>query len=129
MKVSLQTLKSYFQNSPRKIAIAIVLVHIFFLIVGVFSVHPLFEDWFDIAFFGVYAFPVFILGILEKIFSFILDSSLIVSIISVVYYSLFLLIIFFAKNTATKKFKITLLIFSVWFLLSLTIGLFSVINR
>lgn len=135
------TLNAYFFNNRKRVFWAWVIVHIFFLFVGVtlLSLSTIiygtdqFMTWaqvFGMVSQAIFLFPVLIIGLLG---TFLMRSEfffnpVFIRLVVFLYYCLFFLMIFFANDTQKTKFTIVKWVFLLWFLGSLFISLFITIT-
>ncbi len=125
----LEKLKNYYRNSPKRIGLTIVGVHIFFLTVAI--VRLALDNTITVSIItlpllagvGAWFFPIFVFSWIADFFHLPWRVG---NVLTVLYYILFMLLCYFAKHTASKHFIIVSLIFCLWFCASLFIGLSSV---
>src|SRR3989339_887790 len=131
----LQKIKEYYKNSPKRIGWTWFAVHLFFLIVALVWVGGGIDILYlygSLIFAGIfiYLFPISFTMFLSSIAPpFFLASpilNVITILISPAYYILFFFILFKAKDTSAKSFRILNIIFLVWFLLALVFSFFAI---
>ncbi len=140
MKLSLTEVKTklqnYFHNNPKRITLAWIGIHVYFLFFGFvglvvnkftfFSVH----DVLGLSGIMVFVFPntfiSYIISFFSKFFNIFPLSSLTMFVSPIAYYLLFAAVVVAAKDTMSKKFKILHRIFALWFVVSILASLFLV---
>ncbi len=117
----LEKLKNYYRNSPKRIALTWIVIHILFLVIGLAGVQYVnnFSQLFVMSLYAIFFFPSVPFGYI--------GSEMLTLFIPPLYYSLFVFMCLKAKDTNTKKFRISSTFFTAWFLLSLCILIFAVL--
>jgi hypothetical protein len=129
-------LQNYFHNNPKRITLAWIGMHIFFLFFGFvglavnkftfFSIH----DVLGLSGIMVFAFPntfiSYIISFFSKFFNLFPLSSFTLFVSPIAYYLLFVTVIVAAKDTMSKKFKILHRIFAFWFIADMFTSLYMV---
>lgn len=123
MKNKFKKIKKYFNNSPRRLGCTVLGINIFFLLLVLSVLLQRSGEIFGLSGFMVAVFPVLIFAQLQNIIPSFFDIVPIF-VFSILYYSLFVILLVSAQNTNTNKFKISFLVFSVWFVFNLLYGLF-----
>lgn len=130
-------LQNYFHNNPKRIAIVWIFVHVFFLLVGQNQLGSL-GSITNIGMFAVSSltiillFPALVVSYISYVVSLIFGSIAIIprtlsmGMFPFFYYTLFFYMIWTAKNTQTRQFKILHRVFTSWFLLALVMALYGV---
>ncbi len=115
-----EKIKNYYRNSPKRIALTWINAHIFFLIVGYLGLQYVnhFSSLWGVLFM-VWFFPSIFFGYFGYV---------VITVVPLAYYSLFIYMCFKAKDTSAKKFYFSSAVFSLWFLLSLCVGLYAVFS-
>ncbi len=119
-----QKIKFYYQNSPKRIGIAWLIIHLLFLGAGIFCLSQGKASMFSVNVLFLSAFMVWLFpfSLFLNLNTFVFPPVMTVAlpfIIPVLYYAFFAFLLWKAQNTQSRSFKVALFVFTVYFIVSI----------